>query len=178
MLKYEDLKNRPKELLAATGLKPGEMAALWVAFVEAYAEAYPVERTMEGQLRQRGKGAGNKGNLAKHEDQLLFILVYAKTYPIQTMLGLQFGLSQGRVNFWIHRLMPLLQKALAARGMTPEREGAAVAASELAQAGGADMVIDATERRRQRPQDENRQRQHYSGKKSSHRQKPGVGQLP
>jgi len=178
MLKYEDLKNRPKELLAATGLKPDEMAALLVAFAEAYAETYPEDWTMEGQPRQRGKGGGNKGNLAKLEDKLLFILVYEKTYPLQTMLGLQFGLSQGRVNIWIHRLMPMLQKALAAMGMTPERDGAAVGESELVQEGGADLVIDGTERRRQRPQDKNTQREHYSGKKSPHRQKLGLGQHP
>jgi hypothetical protein len=178
MLKYEDLKERPKELLAATGLKSDEMAVLLVAFAEAYAESYPEDRTMEGQRRQRGKGGGNKGNLTKLEDQVLFILVYEKTYPLQTMLGLQFGLSQGRVNIWIHRLMPVLQKALAAMGMTPERDGTAVGGSELAQEGGADLVIDGTERRRQRPQDANRQREQYSRKKSPHRQKSGPGQHP
>ena len=177
MLTYKDLKDRPKELLAATGLKPEEMAALLEGFAEVNAEAYPADQTMEGQVRQRRKGGGNKGCLAKVEDQLLFILVYQKTYPLQTMLGLQFGLSQGRVNIWIHRLMPLLQQALKRLGMTPEREGAAVAASELAQAGGADLLIDGTERRRQRPQDENRQREHYSGEKSPHRQKPSLSQL-
>ena len=165
MLTYKDLKDRPKELLAATGLKADELAALLVMFAEVNAEAYPADRTLEGQPRQRGKGAGNKGRLAKAEDQLLFILVYAKTYPLQTMLGLQFGLSQGRVNIWIHRLMPLLQQALKALGMTPEREGAAVEESKLVQSGGADLVIDGTERRRQRPQDVDKQRQHYSGKK-------------
>jgi hypothetical protein len=169
MLKYEDLKERPKELLAATGLKPDEMAVLLVAFAEAYAERYPEDQTMEGQPRQRATGGGNKGNLAKMEDKLLFILIYEKTYPLQTMLGLQFGLSQGRVNIWIHRLMPILQKALATMAMTPEREGTAVAESELAQEGGTDLVIDGTERRHQRPQDKSRQKEQYSGKKSPHR---------
>jgi hypothetical protein len=35
MLKYEDLKNKPKELLAATGLKQEEIEALLVRFSEA-----------------------------------------------------------------------------------------------------------------------------------------------
>src|SRR5256885_16597429 len=108
---------------------------------------------MEGQPRQRRKGGGNKGALTTMADKLLFILVYEKTYPLQTMLGLQFGLSQGRVNHWIHRLTPILQQALASLGMTPERDGAAVQTSDLAQEGGPDVVIDGTERRRQRPQD-------------------------
>jgi hypothetical protein len=176
MLKYEDLKERPKELLAATGLKLDEIAALLVAFADAYAESYPDNQTMEGQARQRGKGGGNKGNLSKLEDKLLFILIYDKTYPLQTMLGLQFGLSQGRVNIWIHRLTPILQRALAMMGLTPVRDGTAVAESELVREGQADLVIDGTERRRQRPQDKTRQKEHYSGKKSPYRQKSGLGQ--
>jgi Helix-turn-helix of DDE superfamily endonuclease len=176
MLKYKDLHDRPKELLAATGLKPDETTALLEAFAQAYVERYPSHLTMEGRPRQRGKGGGNKGHLAELEDKLLFILVYQKTYPLQTMLGLQFGVSQGRVNIWVHRLLPILQRALALLSMTPEREGAAVAHSQEATEGGADLVIDGTERRRQRPQDKQRQKEQYSGKKSPQRQKSGLGQ--
>lgn len=165
MLTYEDLKNKPKELLAATGLKQDEIEALRTGFATAYAQAYPADQTIEGQARQRRIGGGNSGKLACLEDKLLFILIYEKTYPLQTMLGLQFGLSQGRVNHWLQRLSPILQTALAAMGMKPEREGAAVQTSELVQEGGADLVIDGTERRRQRPQDKEAQREQYSGKK-------------
>jgi hypothetical protein len=165
MLKYEDLKNRPKELLAATGLKQDEFEVLLGAFGAAYVREYPAHQTLEGQTRQRRVGGGSKGKLSRLEDKLLLILVYEKTYPLQTMLGLQFGLSQGRVNAWIHQLLPVLQKALAEMGMTPERDGQAVQTSELAQEGGADLVIDGTERRRQRPQDKDAQREQYSGKK-------------
>jgi DDE superfamily endonuclease len=178
MQKYEELKNRPKELLAATGLKADEFAALLRAFGEAYAKAYPSDQTVEGKTRQRSVGGGRKGKLVCHEDKLLFILVYLKTYPLQTMLGLQFDLSQGRVNHWIQRLLPVLQNALASLGMAPERDGAALQSSDLAQEGGADWVIDGTERRRQRPQDEAAQREAYSGKKNAHRQKPRRRQHP
>lgn len=178
MLKYNELKDKPRELLAATGLKRDEIEALVVAFAKAYTEHYPDNQTVEGQARQRGKGGGNKSNLAGLEDKLLFILVYEKTYPLQTMLGLQFGLSQGRVNAWIHRLTPILQAALAAMGMTPERDGQALSSSELAGEGGVDLIIDGTERRRQRPRDERTQTEHYSGKKGPHRQKSGDRQPP
>jgi hypothetical protein len=176
MLTYEELKNKPRELLAATSLKQDEFETLLVSFGKAYAQATPEHQTLTGQARQRRKGGGNKGKLWRLEDKLLLILVYEKTYPLQTMLGLQFGLSQGRVNEWIHRLMPILQTALSESGMSPQRDGAAVATSELAVEGGADMVIDGTERRRQRPQDKAAQKDHYSGKKSPHRQKSGVGE--
>jgi Helix-turn-helix of DDE superfamily endonuclease len=178
MLTYEELKNKPRELLAATSLKQDEFEALLVAFAKSYEEHYPADRTMEGQVRQRRKGGGNKPRLSDMADKLLFILVYEKTYPLQTMLGLQFGLSQGRVNTWMQRLTPILQQALASLDMTPERDGAAVPRSELALEGGADFVIDGTERRRQRPVDDQAQREAYSGKKNAHRQKPRVSQHP
>ena len=151
MFTYEQLKNRPKDLLAATGLKQDEFEGLLVAFGEAYRQADPADHTMAGAARQRKVGGGRKGHLARLEDKLLFILVYTKTYPLQTMLGLQFDLSQGRANGWIHRLMPVLRTALQRRGMVPERDGQAVASSPLGQEGGADMVIDGPERRIQRP---------------------------
>jgi len=126
---------------------------------------------MDGEPRKRRRGGGNKGALHRDEDKLLFILVYVKTYPLQTMHGLQFGMSQGQVNHWIHRLTPLLQAALSSLGMTPERDGQGVAQSALANEGGPDLLIDGTERRRQRPQAKTKQRTHYSGKKKAHTDK-------
>lgn len=168
MLTYEALKTKPRELLAATGLKGPEFEALLGAFSDAYNQRYGSDQTVTGQVRQRRKGGGSKGKLRRMEDKLLFILVYQKTYPLQTMLGLQFGISQGRVNEWVHRLTPILQQALTALGMTPERDGQAVQGSELALEAGADLILDGTERRRQRPQNAAAQTAHYSGKKSPH----------
>ncbi len=168
MLKYEDLKNKPKELLAATGLKREEIESLLARFEDAYSKQSPIEQTAEGKIRERSAGGGRKGKLGSLEDKLLFILIYEKTYPLQTMAGLQFGLSQGRINHWIHRLTPILQQALTAMHMTPERDAQAVQSSELASEGGADLVIDGTERRRQRPQDKAAQREQYSGKKNAY----------
>ena len=171
MLTYEELKDKPRELLAATGLKREEIDKLLEIFSQEYAKAYPAERTIEGKARKRRQGGGNKGVLRGAEDKLLFMLVYEKTYPLQTMHGLQFGMSQGQVNHWIHRLTPIVQAALASLGMTPSRDGQALCDSALANEGGADLLIDGTERRRQRPQEKEKQRAHYSGKKKAHTDK-------
>ena len=53
---------------------------------------------MEGKRRQRQVGGGAKGVLPQMEDKLLFILVYQKTNPLQTMHGLQFDLSQSQTS--------------------------------------------------------------------------------
>jgi len=171
MITYAQLKEKPKEFLAATGLKVDEFERLLPAFVHQYERRYPADKTMKGQPRQRQRGGGVKGVLANLEDKLLFILIYEKTYPLQTMHGLQFGLSQPQVNEWVHRLMPVLQQALADLGMTPVRDPQAVPTDLLVSEGGPDLVIDGTERRRQRPKDPQHQRESYSGKKKCHTDK-------
>jgi len=171
MLSYHRLKERPRELLAATGLSAAEFEQLLTAFALAYAQQYPPERTREGKARQRQAGAGTKGKLTNLADKLLFVLVYQKTNPLQTMHGLQFGLSQGQANYWIHQLLPVLQQALRDLGQAPERTASAVASSALVHEGGPDLVIDGTERPRQRPQDQAQQKAHYSGKKKTHTDK-------
>jgi hypothetical protein len=87
------------------------------------------------------------------------------------MHGLQFGLSQPQANDWIHRLLPVLQQALRDLGAAPERDARHVATSALARAGGSDLTIDGSERRRQRPKDHAKQKEHYSGKKKAHTDK-------
>jgi hypothetical protein len=94
---------------------------------------------------------GFKGALRPFEDQLLFILVYQKTYPLQAPHGLQFGLSQPQAHDWIYRLLPVLKCALADLAMTPQREGEQVATSALVNESAPDLLIDGTERRRCRP---------------------------
>src|SRR5215468_8584622 len=171
MLNYNKLQNRPREFLAATGVTLAEFAKLLPAFQAAYDTKYPPEFTLAGQARQRRAGAGATGKLPRAADKLLFILVYEKTNPLQTMQGLQFNLSQAQTNYWIHRLLPVLQQALAALALQPERDASRVAVHPLTLEGAPALAIDGTERRRQRPTDAARQQDHYSGKKKAHTDK-------
>ena len=85
--------------------------------------------------------------------------------------GLQFGLSQGQVNYWVHRLLLVLQMSLREMGMKPLRQGDEVAASSEACAGGANLRLDASERLLQRPVKDDQQRAKYSGKRKTHTDK-------
>ncbi len=141
------------------------------AFQAAYDHKYPPDRTLDGQARQRRAGAGAKGKLPSVADKLLFILVYQKTHPLQTMHGLQCNVSQSPTNDWLHRLWPVLHHALRDRGQAPERDASRVATSPLALEGAPDLAIDGTERRRQRPTNATQQQEHYSGKKKTYTDK-------
>jgi len=168
MLTYTTLKDRPREFLAATALTHDEFMRVLPAFVVAYTACYPLDTTWQGTVRQRQAGGGAQGRLSQMEDKLLFILVYQKTNPLQTMHGLHFGLSQPQSNYWIHRLLPVLRRALAALDMAPERDASRVAISSLMQEGAPAGALDGTERRRQRPTEASKQTAHYSGKKKAH----------
>lgn len=171
MLTYNDLKEKPKEFLAATGLMVDEFELLLSVFRQKYANLFVPGMTRKGTPRQRREGGGVKEKLLTDEDKLLFILVYQKTYPLQTMHGLQFGLSQPQTNYWVHRLLPVLRESLAEMGVTPERDPQTVADSPLVKEVAPDLLIDGTERRRQRPKDASQQEDSYSGKKKTHTDK-------
>jgi DDE superfamily endonuclease/Helix-turn-helix of DDE superfamily endonuclease len=165
MINYTTLSSQPQPFLALTGLTPAEFRNLLPAFETAYDFAYPDDRTATGQPRQRWPGGGRHAVLSTGADKLLFLLVYLKAYPLQVVLGQLFGLSTSQANHWLHRLLPVLRSALDFLGVLPERDGGRLrrqpSESRL-------VIIDATERRRQRPKKAEKQAAHYSGKKKAH----------
>ena len=60
--------------------------------------------------------------VSSFEDKLLFILVCLRKATTQDVLGELFGMSQPIANKWIHRLLPVLNDALAELGELPSRE--------------------------------------------------------
>jgi hypothetical protein len=171
MLDYTKLKRHRRKFLALTGLTPKEFTALLPAFDKAYRCGYESNKTLAGRKRKRQRGGGRAGMLNAVEQKLLFILVYQKAYPLQVVQGELFGMGQSSANEWIHRLLPVLQAALTALGVTPERDGRKFARSERQQSEPTDYIIDGTERRRQRPKNAEKQALHYSGKKKMHSDK-------
>ncbi|MBK8905315.1 MAG: hypothetical protein IPM53_29300 [Anaerolineaceae bacterium] len=83
------------------------------------------------------------------------------------MLAFFFGLSQGQANSWIHRVVKLLKRALAKLGHLPEREGTRLS-TILRENEALTFAQDGSDRRRQRPKDQEKQKASYSGKKKAH----------
>lgn len=167
MLTYETLKKKPKKLLALTGLARREFDELLAVFAQALT-ATEAPKKPKRKKRQRAPGGGRKPGLGSAEDKLLFILVYTKTYPLQVVQGQLFGMSQSSASEWIQSLLPILEAALDAFGVLPERDGAQVARHERRRGRAPDLIVDGVERRRLRPKDAKMQTIHYSGKKKGH----------
>jgi hypothetical protein len=171
MMTYNTLLTQARPFLAMTGLTPAEFQDLLPAFEAAAERTYPSDRTVSGQSRQRWPGAGRHSVLSRIEDKLLFVLVYLKTYPLQVVLGQLFGISTSQANYWLHHLLPVLHSALDDLGVAPERDGARLARRPGEPEGSGVVIIDGTERRRQRPENAEKQTLHYSGKKKTHTDK-------
>ena len=171
MLTYAQIKGDRKSFLALTGLTRNEFKYLLPAFQRAYEQTYPTDKRLDGMARQRQVGGGRKGALHDWEQKLLFVLVYIKAYPLQMLHGITFDLSQSQTNYWLHHLLPVLQRALDNLGVMPERDPQQFARTERRRHESPKLIIDGTERRRQRPKSPEKQALHYSGKKKTHSDK-------
>jgi Helix-turn-helix of DDE superfamily endonuclease/DDE superfamily endonuclease len=171
MMTYQTLSAQPRAFLAMTGLTTAEFRDLLPAFETAYEHAYPRDRTATGRPRHWWQWGGRPSTLSSGADKLLFVLVYLKTYPLQVVLGQLFGIRTSQANYWLHHLLPVLRSALDDRGVLPERDGRRLARSSAPPKGSRAVIIDGTERRRQRPKNAEKQALHYSGKKKTHTDK-------
>lgn len=165
MISLPQAKRSDRLMKATTSLTVAEFEALAQQFAPLWA-GLQAGQTAEGTPRQRQPGGGRTGALATTELKLFFILFYYKAYPIQDLMGLLFGFTQGQVSAWVGRLtaavgrlLPLHKPARAVRDLR------ALLAREPALQ---EVIIDGTERRLPRPQHAGRQRRYYSGRKKRH----------
>jgi hypothetical protein len=168
MLIYSELSGNARDFLAMTGYTVEEFQELLGHFRQAFLTRMTTW-TLTGK-RRIGNTYGPYSNcpLLSMEDKLLFILVYLKQYPTQTLLGQLFDMPQPVANIWIHRLQPIVNQALAKAHELPART-----AAELSYETEPDTTFfhDGTECPIPRPTDPDRQKTWYSGKKKRHTQK-------
>ena len=121
MLRYHDIADKEKDLLAMTGYTKQEFLDLLPYFQQSYDE-YLQDHTIEGydRIGQVPKPYPTSP-LPTIADKLLFILVFLKQNPTQTMQGYLFGVSQSNANKWIHLLHVVLNRALERLGSLPQR---------------------------------------------------------
>ena len=173
MLSYKKIKNKPRILRSLTGLSPAAFNQLVVSFRKGYEQELAQADEQREKPRQRQRGGGRKATLVSIEDKVLFILFYFKFYPIQELLGFFFGLSQPQANYWVHGLTPVLNQALGYEQQLPARKTGDIE-QVLAECPDLEFIIDGTERPIQRPKEQQRQRDNYSGKKKRHTVKNNV----
>lgn len=181
-LRYKDMQNKPKEMVAMTTLTIDEFTFLVMPFEKSF-QNYMSKWCFNGQMRVGREYITYKNcPLSTTEDRLLFALSYMKNNPLQTTHGLLFGLNQPKTSQWVNILLPVLRLTLAELGHAPSRtleelaERLGVSLTEASdsfdipsEADDTELFChDGTERRIDRPQNETEQRVCFSGKKKAH----------
>lgn len=164
---------RPGLFERLTGLSVAEFERVLPAFTQEYQQQV-IQPRLLSPTRVRGLGGGQKGALKEVDDKLLFILVYARVYPLLFVQGMFFGMAESKACTWVKVLLPVLSEALEQNHVRPKRakgrtlEEIIEEFPELKELG---VLTDGTERPVRRPKDATRQKEEYSGKKKRHTRK-------
>jgi len=166
-----------RQMKALTGLSQAQFDSLLPVFSDLYraAQQHAYAEGSQSGTRRRRPGGGSKGKLPTMGEKLLFVLYYYKTYPTFDVLGTQFAMARSRAHEHLHKLSPILYDTLVHLELMPYRELATPEALKAAVQGVDRLLIDATERAYHRSQDDAKQREHYSGKKTAYVEEHGHG---
>ena len=158
-----------RQMKALPGLSQVQFDSLLSVFSDIYraTQQKTYEEGVASGTRRRHPGGGSKGKLPTMAEQLQFVLYYYKTYPPFDVLGQQFAMARSKAHENLHKLSPILYEALVHLELMPYRELATPEALKAALQGADRLLIDATERAYHRSQDDAKQREHYSGKKTA-----------
>ena len=122
-------------------------------------------KILKNKKRVRAEGGGAKHTLDSSEAKLFYILFYLKVYPTFDVAGFIFNVNRSQACRWVHKLLPLVEKALDRRFVLPKRQIATVDEFMKLFPDTKDIFADGTERPIQRPSKYKLQRKYYSGKK-------------
>lgn len=169
-----------RQLKALTGTTQEQFERLEQEFSAVYEEAQEAayDAAVKAGKRKRKPGGGRKGVLISMSLKLFFLLYYLKNYPTFDTLGSIFGLSRSKSCENLHKLMPLLHITLQRLDVLPHRDFESVEAFREAFKGAEAVLLDATERARQRPSDDKKQNELYSGKQKDHTVKNTIISTP
>jgi len=152
-------------LKSLTGMNRAEFEELAILFELVLLE------TSASKKRKRAPGAGRRGVLKEARWKLFFILFYLKVYPTYDLAGFFFGTDKCQPCRWVQMFLPVLERVLGRRCALPKRKICSVEEFLAFFPDVADLFLDGTERRVQRPQSAKKQKNCYSGKKKTHTRK-------
>jgi DDE superfamily endonuclease/Helix-turn-helix of DDE superfamily endonuclease len=170
MLNFQKIRTHPRVFQQLTGLTVAAFETLLADFERADHDDRQQRDQQRPTPRQRRPGGGAKGALPTSADKLVFLLFSFRQYPTQETLAFRFGFSQGQACQWIHRLTPIVNRALGSELQLPARQPAPLQ-EVLAACSGLEFLSDGTERPIRRPRDSQRRQDDSSGKKKRHAKK-------
>ena len=176
MLNLDRIQKNERLMKAVFGLSIKQFNELVEVFDRNYDQAIDAQRAACGCVRQ--KGGGQKPRLSTPGLKLSFILIYLKCYPTYDVQAVLFDLDRGNCCDWVKRLLPVLEFTLGEKQVLPARKIRSTKEFLQRFPGEKDLLIDATERRIQRSNNNKTQRKHFSGKQRAHTRKNIVASNP
>lgn len=170
MLNIERVLKQTRLCLAITGLTPREFDQLLPAFAEALKRKQQRDYHNNPD-RQRQLGGGRKGFVPTAQDKLCFILFYYKCYPTYDVLAFFYDCNRSNAMRRQKYFSGTLEATLGKKLVLPKRQLKSVADFLKAFPEAREVFVDGTERPIQRPQDQDKQKANYSGKKHRHTRK-------
>jgi len=157
-ISYKDIRNE-RQWKASTGLSEQQFFSLLKLFGESYEQLFGVS------MLERQNNTTQESTFQTYEDLLFFTLYSLKSGLTYDLLGLTFGLDGA--NAYQNQALGLrvLRSALQRGGYMPQRAYQSVEEFKEHWSEESEIIIDATEQRRQRPGNQQDQKEDYSGKK-------------
>ena len=153
---------------AMTGVTEEQFEILLPIFHKVYTD-WEWQAYQDGLLsgsRTRAPGGGQKGALPTPREKLFFILYYLKVYPTFDVLAAHFNMARSKANENVYKLIPFLTQTLIDLDVMPKRKFETLLEFRDTIEDIETLLIDVTERNYRRPQENEEQKELYSGKKS------------
>jgi DDE superfamily endonuclease/Helix-turn-helix of DDE superfamily endonuclease len=171
----EYIENYPERTKQIIGINYEQWSAL-VEIAKIEEEGLQLAREQQ-KIRINKKGGGRPKKLIL-EEEICLCVFYLRHLPTFEILGLQFNVSKTEANdtfnYWIKILRKILPSSLIEEARK-DREELAMVKEMLAEC---ELIVDSWEQPRERPEDNQIQKEYYSGKKKQHTFKGQVITLP
>ena len=157
-ISYQDIRN-DRQWKASTGLNESQFFSLVKLFGEAYGALFGHS------MQERQSNSSANSTFTTYESLLFFTLYSINSGLTYDLLGLTFGLDGA--NAYQNQALGLrvLRTALHRNDQLPKRIYKSVEEFKEHWLEESEILVDATEQHRQRPQDQQDQKEDYSGKK-------------
>ena len=151
----------------------------WLALIELTKIEEERLRVVNEQQKVRiNKKGGGRPKILSQEEEVCLCVFYLRHLPTFEVLGMQFNISKTEANdtfnYWIKILRKILPSSLMEEARK-DREELAMVKEMLAEQ---ELIVDSWEQPRERPEDNQIQKEYYSGKKKQHTFKGQVITLP
>ncbi|MCB0533489.1 MAG: hypothetical protein KDD14_14900 [Saprospiraceae bacterium] len=158
-ISYKDVRHE-RQWKASTGLSEEQFFKLVKLFGQAYEMLFGVS------IAERQNNSTATSTFRTYADLLFFTLYSVKSGLTYDLLGLTFGLDGA--NAYQNQALGLrvLRSALEQGGYLPKRTYQSIEEFKEHWSEDSEIIMDVTEQRRQRPSNQEEQKEDYSGKKN------------